>query len=296
MFFFNFRTIFSFIKLSLTFIVRSMSIPFTQTILILLFASLGYAQENEPVKIFHKPSGDGGFVYYAENVDWAPYQLEMNFPQLNNLKSSVTLPYYTVVYPGDPVTLFQLHPEGSGNTSFRSSYKMTLGDPNAEINSSYTYLLPYQQNESFILSQGADGSYTHQGKIAWDFLMDEGTPVCASRSGVVVKVKQDSNQGGPDQSFRDHANRITILHEDGSFADYAHLRLNGALVSTGDNVQAGQVIGYSGNTGWSTRPHLHFQVYKAVKFGIQTVPVTFITGDGEVTQLKEQTSYRSVHR
>ena len=41
---------------------------------------------------------------------------------------------------------------------------------------------------------------------------------------------------------------------------YYHLKLNGALVEEGDPVGAGQAIGLSGNTGWSTRPHLHIEV------------------------------------
>jgi murein DD-endopeptidase MepM/ murein hydrolase activator NlpD len=126
--------------------------------------------------------------------------------------------------------------------------------------------------------------------------MDEGTEICASRAGVVVTVKEDSNKGGADISYMDFANRITVLNADGSFADYAHLRQNGAIVEKGDEVKAGQLIGYSGNTGWSTRPHLHFQVYKAVKFGTETLPVKFLNGTGEVIELVEQVGYQAFHR
>ena len=146
------------------------------------------------------------------------------------------------------------------------------------------------------MAQGANGPYTHQGKYAWDFMMKESTKVCASRDGLVVQIKEDSNLGGPDISFMPHANRITVMHEDGSYADYVHLEQHGALVEEGDHVVAGQVIGYSGNTGWSTKPHLHFQVYKAVKFGIQTLPVKFQTTSGVTSELKEQVSYEAVHR
>jgi murein DD-endopeptidase MepM/ murein hydrolase activator NlpD len=258
--------------------------------------SLLFSQENEPLNIYHQPAGDGGFQYFAENQDLAPYQLEIDFVELNNLKPTVALPYYAVVYPGSPQSLFQLKAASSGNTSFRSSFKLTIGDPDASVDTDFVYLLPYQHLRTYILAQGANGQYTHQGKYAWDFLMDEGTEICASRAGIVVSVKEDSNKGGADISYMDFANRITVLHADGSFADYAHLRQNGAIVEKGDEVKAGQLIGYSGNTGWSTRPHLHFQVYKAVKFGTQTLPVKFLNSTGEFTELEEQVSYQALHR
>ena len=264
--------------------------------LVFITSIIGYAQQETPVKIHHEPTGDGGFRYYAQNLQLAPYQLEVSFDALQNLKASVSLPYYTVVYPGEPKALFELTPANNGSTSFKSSYKLTLGDPNAVIDKEFVYQLPYESDEAYRMVQGPDGAYTHQGKHAWDFLMDQGTKVCASRDGLVVSVKEDSNQGGPDISFMPHANLITIMHDDGSFADYVHLQQDGALVKPGDHVTRGQVIGYSGNTGWSTRAHLHFQVYKANKFGIQTLPAKFLLVDGVADQLQEQVVYPGIHK
>ena len=264
--------------------------------LIVITSIMGYAQQENPIKIHHEPTGDGGFKYYAQNLQLAPYQLEVSFDVLQNLKASVSLPYYTVVYPGEPKALFELTPGNKGSTSFKSSYKLTLGDPNAEIDKNFVYQLPYKVSEAYRMVQGPNGAYTHQGKYAWDFLMDEGTSVCASRDGLVVSVKEDSNQGGPDISFMPHANLITIMHDDGSFADYVHLKQNGALVKSGDRVTMGQVIGYSGNTGWSTKAHLHFQVYKASKFGTQTLPARFLLVDGVAEQLREQVLYSGIHK
>jgi len=263
---------------------------------ILIMLSINVFGQHNPVHIYQETTGDGGFQYFAQNLDLAPYQLEIEFTELNNLRSSDPLPYYTIVYPGDPKSLFLLEPMGAGSTSFKSSYKLTLGDPKATIDRDFAYTLPYNHNQQYMMIQGANGSYTHQGKYAWDFVMEEGTKVCASRNGLVVQVKEDSNIGGPDISFMKHANRITVLHNDGSYADYVHLRLNGAVVIPGDQVVGGQVIGYSGNTGWSTKPHLHFQIYKAVKFGIKTVPVKFLLASGTVTGLKEQVVYRAFHQ
>ena len=272
-----------------------------RTILSIIFLSLLSvqitAQNNDsPLEIFQKPNDNGGFTYYAENKDLAPYQLQVDFTELTNLTPSKPIPHFQVIYPGPAQKLFDLKPGGGRNSAFKSRYQMAMGDPHAQVDMNFPYWLPYEHGATHMLNQGPNGSYTHQGKHAFDFVMDEGTPVCASRGGLVVAVKEDGRIGGPDAKFMEHANRITILHEDGSYADYAHLRYQGSRVNPGDEVVAGQVIGYSGNTGWSTRPHLHFQVYKAVKFGIQTLPTRFVIAPNVVADIKEFKSYRGVHK
>ena len=266
------------------------------TCLLALTVNLQSQNPDNPIEIFQKPSGDGGFTYFAENKDLAPYQLQVDFTELENLTPSKPIPHFQVIYPGPPQKLFDLKPGNGRTSSFKSRYQMALGDPNAQVDVNFAYWLPYKEGATYMLNQGPNGSYTHQGKHAFDFVMDEGTPVCASRGGMVVAVKEDGRIGGPDAKFMQHANRITILHEDGSYADYAHLRYNGSAVNVGDEVRAGQVIGFSGNTGWSTRPHLHFQVYKAVKFGIQTLPTRFLIAPQVVADLKEFKSYTGVHQ
>lgn len=258
--------------------------------------SHAWGQGNEnPVHIFQKATGDGGFEYFAQNKDFSPYQIQIDFTELLNLQPTETIPYYRVIYPGEPQKLFRLKPKGGSATSFKSQYQMAMGDPEAKVNLEFIYWLPFEHNKAYIMIQGANGDYTHQGKNAFDFVMEEGTKVCASRDGKVVAVKEDSRIGGPDISFMRHGNRITVLHEDGSFADYVHLKYQGSLVAPGEMVKAGQVIGYSGNTGWSTKPHLHFQVYKAVKFGIQTLPAKFLTANKRVSYLKEMETYKGYH-
>src|SRR5690625_5722784 len=60
--------------------------------------------------------------------------------------------------------------------------------------------------------------------------------------------------------FGPRANFVRILHDDGSMALYAHLDYGGVSVRDGQRVKRGQRIGRSGNTGFSTGPHLHFVV------------------------------------
>jgi len=124
------------------------------------------------------------------------------------------------------------------------------------------YSLPV--NRESIEKTIAEGSPAHRGDLvnALDFIVPEGVPVLAAADGVVVAIKDDSDIGGPDRRYWCDGNYVTIEHEGGEFSEYEHLRYKGVTVSIGQRVERGETIGYSGNTGYSSRPHLHFVVYK----------------------------------
>jgi hypothetical protein len=116
------------------------------------------------------------------------------------------------------------------------------------------------------------------GRFAFDFAMPVGTPVLAAREGTVVRVSDGFTEAGLDPSFGVKANKVMILHADGTFADYAHLRV-GAIVKPGQQVKQGEVIGYSGHTGFSAGPHLHFAVLRRSGSGdVETLPIRFGVG------------------
>lgn len=98
---------------------------------------------------------------------------------------------------------------------------------------------------------------------AVDFLLPIGTPVYTAASGKVVWVKVDSRVGGKNKKkYWNLGNRVVIRHKNGEYTAYEHLKYKGAVVRKGEKVKRGQLIGYSGNTGWSTiGPHLHFEVF-----------------------------------
>ena len=143
------------------------------------------------------------------------------------------------------------------------------GDPGARPRD-YDYLLPLQQR-GFRIDQGFGGGFSHndsQNRYAVDFAADIGTPVLAAREGVVMQVENDFAKAGLNRErYGGRANFIRILHDDGTMALYAHLREEGALVRVGQRVRVGQQIGLSGNTGFTTGPHLHFviQVNRGMK-------------------------------
>lgn len=90
-----------------------------------------------------------------------------------------------------------------------------------------------------------------------DIGVPEGTPILASKSGTIIhdtwENQNNHSQGG--------GVYIGIDHGDGTYTWYMHCHTKTlGIVKNGQKVQQGQVIGYSGNTGHSTGPHLHFQI------------------------------------
>jgi murein DD-endopeptidase MepM/ murein hydrolase activator NlpD len=152
----------------------------------------------------------------------------------------------------------------------------------------YVYDLPFGVGTKHKVVQGYGRMFSHKYKAALDFSMPEGTPVHAARGGVIYSFKDNSNEGGPFSKYSNKANYIIIRHDDGSFGCYWHLQKNGVSVKKG-MVDKGQLIGYSGSTGFVLRPHLHFAVKRKlnyekdsfVKTKFRTVQGTLLLENGE---------------
>ncbi|MCC6646574.1 MAG: M23 family metallopeptidase [Polyangiaceae bacterium] len=129
----------------------------------------------------------------------------------------------------------------------------------------------------------SNGNHTslHDGKdeYAYDFGMPIGTSVRAMRGGTVLAVRYVSKPGSPcydggGASCANYANTVEVRHPDGTVALYMHLST--PTVSKGETVKAGDEIGKSGNSGYSTGPHLHVQIQGACGiWWCQSVPFTF---------------------
>lgn len=137
-------------------------------------------------------------------------------------------------------------------------------------------VLPYTPGTAHRVSQGNCTQFSHSGllRYAYDFAMPIGTEVTASRSGTVVYLEEHWPDG--DGTWY-HSNLVRIRHADGTYALYAHLTTGGALVAVGDSVAQGEVIGLSGNSGYTLGlPHLHFQVAPCSFYeDCGTLPATF---------------------
>ncbi len=155
-----------------------------------------------------------------------------------------------------------------GNVQLNDGGKCTV--PNAR-----GHKIPFRAGSPVRIAQGFHGANSHSKKeLAYsvDFVCKEGTPVVASRAGVVWAVRTDSASGCGSMTCIDDANFVILDHGDGTFSEYQHLRDHGVLVEAGEQVCGGQVIGLCGSTGFSSGPHLHYAVIDAAQ---QTLPVQF---------------------
>jgi murein DD-endopeptidase MepM/ murein hydrolase activator NlpD len=154
----------------------------------------------------------------------------------------------------------------------------------------YVYDLPFSKGSSHTVIQGYGGWFSHKGIAALDFYMPVGTPVYAARAGVVYRYKEDSEKGGPLPGYKKEANYIIIKHPDGSFGCYWHLQHNGVVTKKG-RVQKGQLIGYSGSTGFVLGPHLHFTVKNTLNYNKDSFVKTKFNTTKGVLILKRGETY-----
>jgi murein DD-endopeptidase MepM/ murein hydrolase activator NlpD len=123
------------------------------------------------------------------------------------------------------------------------------------------YKLPIPKNQLQRIDRTSSPAHVGKLRNAIDFVVDEKTPVLAAADGIVVFVKDDSNSGGPSPFYWNHTNFIVIMHSNGEYSRYDHLRYNSSIVKAGQYIEAGKEIAKVGMTGFTYLPHLHFQVF-----------------------------------
>ncbi len=163
-------------------------------------------------------------------------------------------------------------------------YRWRVGDPAAQADG-FRYRFPVSSKQSHRISQSFNGRFSHfqrPNKYAVDIAMSVGTYIAAARGGTVIWVKDDYHMGGRNSYFLDKANFVYVLHEDGTYAVYAHILQGSALVKPGDQVGVGQRLARSGSSGYSTGPHLHFVIRKNTHRDGHSIPFQFLDATGKL--------------
>jgi murein DD-endopeptidase MepM/ murein hydrolase activator NlpD len=175
---------------------------------------------------------------------------------------------------------------------FIAAYIFTkLSSPVTKNIDNYSYSLPFEKGTKHKIVQGYGGLFSHKNIAALDFEMPEGTAVYAAREGTILNYKDDSDEGGPFSKYKNKANFIIVKHSDGSFGCYRHMKKDGVQVKAG-NITKGHLIGYSGATGFTLRPHLHFSVKRKLNYEMDSfVQTKFETTDG-IKILQNGNSYQ----
>jgi len=215
----------------------------------------------------------------ASNGQAVPVGVRLDFSQLVNATAVPSrMPPERLVEPGGRSALVALiRKNASASASFPFRWQWVYGNPRAVHDRSARYRMPFGGKEKRVLTQGVSGAFSHkdESKYSFDWAMPISTPILAARAGKVVNVADGYTKAGTAQSFLREANAVTVMHDDGTFATYAHLD-PGAGARPGMYIYAGEVVGFSGNTGFSTGPHLHFSVWRSTFNGRQrTLPIRF---------------------
>ncbi len=217
----------------------------------------------------------------AHNDFYAPVEVRLEFIEITGV--SFPDPDQVLRWVIDPrsdqllLTLEVLQEVDLPFLEYRFEYMP--GSPSSVHAADGGYQIPFSAGREFPITQAYPDAITHQtidSIYAVDIAMPVGTDVLAARGGVVFDVASNNFRGGLDLS-RDGqaANIVRILHDDGTFSLYAHLNWNSIRVKPGDRVRAGQYIADSGNTGFTSGPHLHFSVQRNAGLNIQSLPVVF---------------------
>lgn len=224
----------------------------------------------------------------AENNGPAPITVHITLTG-ENYASDKTWPQTLIVPPHSAVAVGRIYAAdtNAGGYNFLFRYSHHFGRLDAVHDVQAVYRLPYEEGHGYAITQAYGGKLTshnnRENLYAVDFAMPSGTAVLAARAGIIIDATFRHQEGGYELHFLDKANTVAIAHDDGTVAEYAHLSPGADIVEAGQRVSAGQLLGYSGNTGYSSGPHLHFIVSKpdvsSGKVQRVSVPVMFYAAD-----------------
>jgi murein DD-endopeptidase MepM/ murein hydrolase activator NlpD len=250
---------------------------------------------------------DGDHIYeIARNYYAVPLVMEWQLGELVNLGPLAPLAGVARLpaaaapnAEGPPIVLTTLQIlDPTQSYRLGSALHERFGDPNA-VPQTYAYRLPYRSGKTFTVLQGFHGSFSHRGanEFAVDFDCPVATPVLAARPGLVVATHEAAQGAGTTPEFLEYArtNFVIVLHDDGTLGEYMHLAPSGVKVTPGQRVARGDELALSGNTGFSSTPHLHFELMTAGDDGrsARSFPFRIAVAAGKVEEPVQGRAYLS---
>lgn len=217
------------------------------------------------------------------NDYYGPVEVEIQGQGIENMRAEPPLPVRVVAPARAETRIVTLTPT---STRWRYGYQAQaiLGDPAASHQPDQPYAPPFASGQHFPIGQAFNGKFSHQhpqSQYAVDITMPLGTPIRAARAGIVMETARDFFDGGTDPKYQTRANAVRILHSDGTMAIYAHLHPDSIQVAPGQRVERGAWLARSGNTGYSTGPHLHFAIQRNAGMELISVPFEFAGRNGQ---------------
>ncbi|MCB1962447.1 MAG: M23 family metallopeptidase [Rhodocyclaceae bacterium] len=221
----------------------------------------------------------------ARNGGVAAMSLEVTLELSRGVRSDRGSLLRAVVAPRSSTTLARLTVSTQpGERRIGWRVRESLGDPRAVHSPAVRYRVPFAAGQRFRVTQAPGGRLTTHvtpdAREAIDIVMPVGTPVLAARDGWVVDNVRYFGDGGPSRDLLMRANYVRVYHDDGTWAVYAHLDSFSSAIAPGKRVRAGDELGKSGNSGYSSGPHLHFVVQKNGGTRPLSLPIRFLQADG----------------
>nr|WP_180337332.1 M23 family metallopeptidase [Xanthomonas hortorum] len=225
------------------------------------------------------------YLAWVSNPLAGPAQVQLSAPPSEDYRAVPQLPLTVQLAAHEHRLLARLYPASNQRSLSGLGLKLDVvpGDPQARPQP-VRYQLPFR-DVPIQVDQGFGGQFSHTDAPNWfavDFALPQGTPVLAAREGVVMDVQRDVIEGGPHDQAAGGGNLVRVLHADGSMAIYAHLAPDGVAVRSGQVVRAGERLGDSGNTGFSTAPHLHFAIQRNADMRLISLPFRMLGPQGEL--------------